>query len=84
MRDGVRAYIALESLAVLPSVSHSLRPTPTRPSFSTLQNALIPDPYFKNRLSTFAAMRDTASSTRIELGQVIEPTENTCPPEGVS
>src|SRR4029077_17065386 len=34
----------------------------------------------KNRLSTLAVICDTASSTRIELGQVIDPTEKTWPP----
>ena len=38
----------------------------------------------ENRLRTLAVIFETASSTRIELGQVIDPTENTWPPLGVS
>ena len=38
----------------------------------------------KNRLNTLAVIRDTFSSTRIELGQAIEPAEKTAPPPLVS
>src|SRR5262249_49081967 len=38
----------------------------------------------RNRRSTFAVTFDTPSSTSTELGQVIDPTERTAPPDGGS
>jgi hypothetical protein len=34
----------------------------------------------RKRFRTFAVMRDTESSTRIDAGHVIEPAEKTAPP----
>jgi hypothetical protein len=40
--------------------------------------------YLLNRRSTFSVIFETASSTSTELGQQIDPTENTAPPPGGS